>query len=90
MPLSYDSRYRAKQVIDSFGYRFSKGGSASVIELVKLRVGTIVGAAYSVTAMVAALVWTPIAFSLNAGVSEVREDRNRLNFDANSVVVSLL
>ncbi len=32
MPLSYDSRYRAKQVIDSFGYRSSKSGSASVIE----------------------------------------------------------
>ena len=64
MPLSYDSRYRAKQVIDSFGYRFSKGGSASVIELVKLRVGTIVGTAYSVTAMVMAVLWAPIAFGL--------------------------
>lgn len=64
MPLSYDSRYRAKQVIDSFGYRFSKGGSASVIELVRLRVGTIVGTAYSVTAMVMAVLWAPIAFGL--------------------------
>ena len=64
MPLSYDSRYRAKQVIDSFGYRFSKGGSAGVIEVVRLGVGTIAGAAYSVTAMVATLVWTPIAFGL--------------------------
>lgn len=64
MPLSYDSRYRAKQVIDSFGYRFSKGGSAGVIELVKLRVGTIVGTGYSVTAMVMAVLWAPIAFSL--------------------------
>ena len=64
MPLSYDSRYRAKQVIDSFGYRFSKGGSAGVIELVRLRVGTIVGTAYSVTAMVIAVLWAPIAFGL--------------------------
>ena len=64
MPLSYDSRYRAKQVIDSFGYRFSKGGSAGVIELVRLRVGTIVGTAYSVTAMVMAVLWAPIAFGL--------------------------
>ena len=64
MPLSYDSRYRAKQVIDSFGYRFSKGGSAGVLELVRLGVGTIAGAAYSVTAMVVAMVWGPIAFSL--------------------------
>ena len=64
MPLSYDSRYRAKQIIDSFGYRFSKGGSAGVIELVRFGVGTIAGAAFSITAMVAALVWTPIAFGL--------------------------
>lgn len=64
MPLSYDSRYRAKQIIDSFAYRFSKGGSAGVIELVRLGVKTIPGIAFSITAMVAAMVWTPIAFSL--------------------------
>ena len=64
MPLSYDSRYRAKQVIDSFGYRFSKGGSAGVIVLVKLGVGTIAGVAYSITAMVVAVLWGPIAFGL--------------------------
>ena len=64
MPLSYDSRYRAKQVIDSFGYRFSKGGSAGVIELVRLGVETIVGAAYSITAMAMAVIWAPIAFGL--------------------------
>ena len=64
MPLSYDSRYRAKQVIDSFGYRFSKGGSAGVIELVRLGVGTIAGIAYSITAMVVATLWGPIVFGL--------------------------
>ena len=64
MPLSYDSRYRAKQVIDSFGYRSSKSGSASVIELVRLRVGTIVGTGYSITVMVIAVLWAPIAFGL--------------------------
>ena len=64
MPLSYDSRYRAKQVIDSFGYRFSKGGSAGVIELVRLGVEMIVGVAYSITAMVVAVLWAPIAFGL--------------------------
>ena len=64
MPLSYDSRYRAKQVIDSFGYRFSKGGSAGVIVLVKLGVETIAGVAYSITAMVVAMLWGPIAFGL--------------------------
>ena len=65
MPLSYDSRYRAKQVIDSFGYRFSKGGSAGVIELVKLGVKTIPGAAFSITAMIMAALWGPNAFGLS-------------------------
>ena len=64
MPLSYDSRYRAKQVIDAFGYRFSKGGSAGVLELVRLGVETIAGVAYSITAMVVAVLWAPIAFGL--------------------------
>ena len=64
MPLSYDARYRAKQIIDSFGYRFSKGGSAGVLVLVRLGVKTIPGVAFSITAMVAAALWAPIAFSL--------------------------
>ena len=64
MPLSYDSRYRAKQINDSFGYRFAKGGGAGVIELVRLGIKTIPGIAFSITAMVAAMVWTPIAFNL--------------------------
>ncbi|MYA68565.1 hypothetical protein F4009_13360 [Candidatus Poribacteria bacterium] len=64
MPLSYDSRYRAKQINDSFGYRFAKGGSAGVIELVRLGVKTIPGIAFSITAMAAAMVWTPIVLSL--------------------------
>ena len=64
MPLSYDSRYRAKQINDSFGYRFAKGGSAGVIELVRLGVKTIPGIAFSITAMVTAIVWTPIVLSL--------------------------
>ena len=64
MPLSYDSRYRAKQIIDAFGYRFAKGGSAGVIEIVRLGVKTIPGIAFSITAMIAAMLWTPIAFGL--------------------------
>ena len=71
MPLSYDSRYRAKQIIDSFGYRFSKGGSAGVIELVRLGVKTIPGIAFSITAMVAAMVWTPIAFGLTRAYQQL-------------------
>ena len=76
MPLSYDSRYRAKQVIDSFGYRFSKGGSAGIIELVRLGVKTIPGIAFSMTAMVAAMIWTPIVFSITRMYEQLGETKN--------------
>lgn len=73
MPLSYDSRYRAKQLIDSFGYRFSKSGGAAVIGLVKLVVKTIPGIAFSVTAMVAAMVWAPIVLSLTRAYQKLEK-----------------
>ena len=60
MPLSYDERYRAKQLIDSFCYRFAKGGSAGVIGLARFVFKTIPGAAFSLTAMVMAGLWTGI------------------------------
>ena len=76
MPLSYDSRYRAKQVIDAFGYRFSKGGSAGVIVLVKLGVETIAGVAYSITAMVVATLWAPIVFGLTRMYQKLEKTEN--------------
>ncbi len=33
IPLSFDARYRAKEVIDAFGYRLGKGGSALLFGL---------------------------------------------------------
>ena len=66
MPLSYDERYRAKQIIDSFGYRFAKGGSAGVIELIRLVVITIPGAAFSIVAMVISGVWGGIVLNLTS------------------------
>ena len=66
MPLSYDERYRAKQIIDSFGYRFAKGGSAGVIELIRLVVITIPGAAFSIVAMVISGVWGGIVVNLTS------------------------
>jgi len=64
MPRTYDERYRAKQIIDSFGYRFAKGGGAGVIELVRIVVKTIPGAAFSITAMVMASLWGVIVTNL--------------------------
>ncbi|MYB66652.1 hypothetical protein F4083_01790 [Candidatus Poribacteria bacterium] len=64
MPLTYDERYRAKQIIDSFGYRFAKGGSAGVIELIRLVVTTIPGMAYALTAMVFSCIWGGLVMHL--------------------------
>ena len=63
IPLSFDARYRAKQVIDTFGYRFAKGGSAGVIVLVGLIV-QIPGIAFSVTAMIMTTIWSVIVSNL--------------------------
>ena len=64
IPLSFDARYRAKQVIDSFGYRFAKGGSAGVITVSRFLSIVIPGAAYSITAMVMAILWSGIVLNL--------------------------
>lgn len=64
MPLSYDERYRAKQIIDSFLYRSAKGGSGSIIELIRIFVKTIPGIALSITVMVVSCVWGTLVAKL--------------------------
>lgn len=57
IPLSFDARYRVKQIIDTFGYRTAKGGSAGVLALVGLFT-KIPGIAFSVVAMVMTGFWS--------------------------------
>ncbi len=77
MPLSYDERYRAKQIIDSFGYRFGKSGSANVIELIRLIVTTIPVAAFSITVMVASCIWGGIVTNLTSQYQKLEKtDKN--------------
>ncbi len=59
IPLSFDARFRAKQIIDSFGYRASKSGSAIIIALLGLT-----GSAFPIIAMAAAVVWSGIVSNL--------------------------
>ncbi len=59
IPLSFDARFRAKQIIDSLGYRASKSGSAIIIALLGLW-----GAAFSIIAMIAAVIWSGIISNL--------------------------
>ncbi len=66
MPLSYDERYRCKQIIDSFGYRSAKSGTAGILKLVGLLVKTIPGIALSITAMVISCFWGVLVSSISS------------------------
>lgn len=77
IPLSFDARYRAKQVIDSLGYRVAKGGSALAIALIGLALsigsGSIPGVAFSLTAMAMAVVWSGIVSKLTTQYQELEK-----------------
>jgi ATP/ADP translocase len=64
IPLSFDARYRAKSVIDAFGYRAAKGGMSGLLAAVGRCSGGIAAAAYPLVAIVAAGLWLPLALSL--------------------------
>jgi AAA family ATP:ADP antiporter len=63
IPLSFDARYRAKEVIDVFGYRFSKGGSALLVVLGQ-KAGVVLESGYAVIALAAAAAWLLLAVPL--------------------------
>lgn len=64
MPLPFDARYRAKEVIDVFGYRFSKGVTAGVVTLLQNAGLRFVETSYGLAALVASAVWALIALPL--------------------------
>ena len=70
IPLSYDARYRAKQVVDSFNYRFSKGAAAGGISLLKGLFGRLPGCAYPAMSLAAAGAWLAASLSLARGAQE--------------------
>ncbi len=63
VPLGFDERYRAKEVIDVFGYRTGKGGSSVVIAVLQ-RLGVVMANYYLVIGFVMALVWLALVFPL--------------------------
>jgi AAA family ATP:ADP antiporter len=64
IPLPFDARYRAKQVVDAFNYRFSKGAAAGGISLAKSLLGTLPGWAYPAISLAAAGAWVAAAVPL--------------------------
>jgi AAA family ATP:ADP antiporter len=65
VPLSFDARYRAKELIDAFGYRLAKGG-ASLGLVVANRLMTVPAVALPGIALVALVAWIPLAAQLTA------------------------
>ncbi|MDO8494055.1 MAG: Npt1/Npt2 family nucleotide transporter, partial [Deltaproteobacteria bacterium] len=63
IPLSYIARYRAKEVIDVFGYRFGKGGMSLIVVFIQ-QAGILLTSLYSVIAMVAAGIWLVLVFPM--------------------------
>jgi AAA family ATP:ADP antiporter len=64
IPLPFDARYRAKQVVDAFNYRFSKGTAAGFISLAKSLLGTLPGWVYPAISLAAAGAWVAAAVPL--------------------------
>ena len=61
MPLPYDARYRAKEVIDAFGYRASTGLTSGLVVVAGWIVGPLPIFAYPVVALLAACGWQQVA-----------------------------
>jgi ATP:ADP antiporter, AAA family len=66
IPLSYDARYRAKSVIDAFGYRFSKGAVSGLLALAGVVFGRLAVSVYPVLALISAGMWLPVVLRLTA------------------------
>jgi len=56
MPMSFDARYRAKELIDVFGYRFGKGAFSLAVTVVQ-RLGVQMSSYFSPIAFVITLIW---------------------------------
>jgi AAA family ATP:ADP antiporter len=74
IPLSFDERYRAKEFIDVFGYRCSKGG-ISLFAALGQRLGLIVEATYGALALMASALWVVLAWRLVKSLDSVRKAR---------------
>lgn len=73
IPLSFDERYRAKSVIDAFGYRLSKGLMAGLSGAAVKAMGGISLALNAAAALTAAVLWLPTVLVL---VKKVRPEKH--------------
>ncbi len=64
IPLPFDARYRAKEVIDAFGYRAAKGGTSGLLALAGAAFGRLPVTAYPLIALAAAMAWVTLVVKL--------------------------
>mgnify|MGYP005633623375 FL=1 len=63
MPLDFDSRYRAKELIDVLGYRSAKGGSGLVVVFLQ-KLGVVMSNYYLLIGLMASFIWLALVFPL--------------------------
>ena len=73
VPLSFDERYRAKEVIDVFGYRTGKGASSVVIVALQ-NAGVLMTNYYLFVAFAATTLWLALIFPLTSRARAIRND----------------
>ena len=73
VPLGFDERYRAKEVIDVFGYRTGKGGSSVLIVLAQ-KAGYMMNNYYLAIGFVMTLLWLALIFPLTRTVTKASAD----------------
>ncbi len=64
IPLSFDARYRAKELIDVFGYRFGKGGMSLVVAALQKPGQAVAAPILALIAAGAAVAWAALAIPL--------------------------
>jgi AAA family ATP:ADP antiporter len=73
VPLGFDERYRAKEIIDVFGYRTGKGASSVGIVIMQ-KAGIVMGSLYLPIALIATAAWLALIFPLTRAVKATRTD----------------
>ncbi len=64
VPLSFAARYRAKELIDVVGYRFSKGITSGIITLIQMTGVVIAESVFALTSLLFIGVWLVVSFFL--------------------------
>jgi ATP/ADP translocase len=77
IPLSFDARYRAKEIIDAFGYRFAKGVSSGAVGLARIAFQTIPAMVYPIIAIGFAGLWMLMILPVTREHARMERERRK-------------